>query len=245
MKDEKFRKVLDKIRKLLQMTKSPYPEEAATALSMAKDLMLKHKIEMQDLDETTEDIIEIDFRMTKNQDAEVCLAYWLGKAFFVKAINVKTKEKTKILNSIRFIGCKSDVAVSTYIYAYMMNLIDIHSKEYFKELSDEDKAKSTRTKILADYAFGFVTAVNEKLKKMEEDRLAARTSTEVHDEYMLVISTNALIISHMHENYPNLNEGKDKNILNNENHFINGFIEGEKHGIFRGVESNKTKKEIN
>ena len=107
--EPKYLKILDKIRKLLALSKSPNENEAAVALAMAQELMLRYNIDNIDLEqESTEDIIEIDFKISyQAEESSLRFVYWLGKAFFFKSILIKRnigQDKIKFERYIRFIG---------------------------------------------------------------------------------------------------------------------------------------------
>lgn len=239
--EPKYIKILDKIRKLLALSKSPNENEAAVALAMAQELMLRYNIDNIDLEqESTEDIIEIDFKISHQaEESSLRFVYWLGKAFFVKPILIKRnigQDKIKFERYIRFIGKQADVAVTTYVFSYMMTILDNKGKEYTKKI-----------KIRKDYDFGFVTAVCEKLEKIEEDK---RNSTifnvnEAKNESALILSSRSLIESFIKEKYGDkINDGKQQEIEFDLDAFRDGYVEGEKHGIFVGVETKEQNQRI-
>jgi hypothetical protein len=231
MEQPKYLKVLDQIRKLLALASNNTNEhEAALALLKAKEIMLKYNIDNIDLEkDSKEDIIEVDFKIShSSEEYTLRFVYWLGKAFLVKPILIKRNignDKIKFEKYIRFIGKTPDVAVSTFVFSYMMNILDQKSKEY-----------STKLKKRKDYDLGFVTAVCDKLKKMEDERIIGQTFYEDHPENALIISSNALINQYIKEKYDDkLNEGKKLDIEFNPDNYMAGYLEGGKHGIFAGI----------
>lgn len=239
--EPKYLKILDKIRKLLALSKSPNENEAAVALAMAQELMLRYNIDNIDLEqESTEDIIEIDFKISyQAEESSLRFVYWLGKAFFVKPILIKRnigQDKIKFERYIRFIGKQADVAVTTYVFSYMMTILDNKGKEYTKKI-----------KIRKDYDFGFVTAVCEKLEKIEEDKRNSTifTVNEAKNESALILSSRSLIESFIKEKYGDkINDGKQQEIEFDLDAFRDGYVEGEKHGIFVGVETKEQNQRI-
>lgn len=236
--DAKYLKILDKIRKLLALAQSPNENEAALALAMAKDLMLRYNIDNIDLEqETTEDIIEIDFKISHQaEESSLRFVYWLGKAFLVRPILIKRnigQDKIKFERYIRFIGKQADVAASTYIFSFIMLILDKKEKEYSK-----------KSKIKKDYSLGFITAVCDKLKQIEDEKQSKSTYTvaAAKKESMLILSTNALIDNYIKEKYnEKLFEGNNINMEIDLNHFRNGYIEGGKYNLNKGLENHKSK----
>jgi hypothetical protein len=244
MANDKFRKVLDQINKLLALAanKGAYENEAANALEAARKLMLKYDIDEFQLSEAAAEIIEIDFALSHSSEQYMLrLAYYLCKAFRVTSVIVKTNigiDKIKLESSVRFIGRKPDIAVASFVLAYMERILDIKSAEYYKTVKKKTK------KTIPEYSLGFVTAVCEKLKQIEEIELAKITPAETGTVNALVVCTNALVSNYMKEKYPNTFDGKENTVKVNANNFSAGYTEGEKYGIFRGVEGHEKKKEI-
>ena len=244
MANEKFRKVLEQINKLLALAanEGAYENEAANALEAARKLMLKYDIDEFQLSEAAAEIIEVDYVISHASDKYMLrLAYWLCKAFRVTSIVIKTNigtDKIKFKSSVRFIGKKADVRVSTFVFMYMQCILQIKSTEYYKT------AKKKNSKTVKEYSLGFVTAVCEKLKQMEEESFPSITPEETEATNALVVCTNALVANYMKEKYPNMFDGKESTVKFNPDNFQAGYKEGEKYGIFRGVEGNDKLKEI-
>ena len=240
--DAKYLKILDKIRKLLALAQSPNENEAALALAMAKDLMLRYNIDNIDLEqETTEDIIEIDFKISHQaEESSLRFVYWLGKAFLVRPILIKRnigQDKIKFERYIRFIGKQADVAASTYIFSFIMSILDKKEKEYSK-----------KSKIKKDYSLGFITAVCDKLKQIEEDRRNNQVYTidEAKQETSLILASFGLINNFIKNKYGDkLNDGKQSDVEFDLDAFRDGYTEGLKQGIFAGVESKEKFQELN
>lgn len=234
MNETNLHKVIDKIRKLLAMSTSPNPEEAASFLSKAKQLMFEYNVSEMDIKESVTDIIEIDFTLLRSsEDYLVKFSYWLSKAFNVRAIMVKRNvgtNKIEFENNIRFIGTKSNVAVSTFVFAYISDILEKKATKYLIS------KKSRSIKIKKEFCIGFIEAVCEKLRLIEEQETLKMTPTDIENSKSLVCITNALINRYMNKQYgEKLHEGNDKTKIVDANNFNNGYIEGEKQGIFKGV----------
>ena len=241
-----YSKIIDKIRKLFALSKSPNENEAALALEKARELMLQYNIEQTQIDDSVEDIIEIDFNLAQSSvKYSFRFAYWLGRAFMVRAIGVNTVKfagDTNRETSIRFIGKMADVAVATFVFAYIMDILNTKSTEYCKSI------KKKSDKIKSEYSLGFITAVCLKLEEMEkkyQEEHPASFQEESDQINALMVIRNALINRYMEDKY------KDKiqdNITQKEKfnpkNFDAGFAEGEKQGIFRGVEGTTDSKQM-
>lgn len=116
--------ISDKIRKLLSLTKSSNPNEAANAASVAQKLMQEHKLSEQDVSDLTDDgnnITEVAL------GTEGFMASWkfalvtvVSRAFFCEAIALRSGLKRKV----KIVGRKSDTEVASYVFGYLVKEID-------------------------------------------------------------------------------------------------------------------------
>lgn len=236
MTKEKFAKIIDQIIKLRNLGNgTSFPDEAASALEMARKLMLRYDIDEAQLSGVSEEIIEITFAISHTSEKYLLrFSWWISKAFRTRALWIKTNvgiDKIKLQSSIRFIGKKADVAVSTFVFAYIEDILNVKADEYYKIV--EKKTRKTKS----EYSLGFITAVCMKLEQLEQEALAAMTPIETEETTALIVVSNALINTYMDEKYPNRNEGKNQTVKFDVNNYQKGFEAGEKQGIFRGVES--------
>lgn len=240
-------KIIEQIQKLLALAaSSTFPDEVANALDKVRILKLKYDISDAQINtpKNDNDIIEIDFGIAYSaSNYTIRLAYWLCQSFNVTTFminrNVGGKE-IKFEKSIRFIGRKSDVSIATFVYCYVCAILDSKSKEYYKERKTKKRAKE-------DFSLGFIDAVCQKLNeiKIENDKRNF-TPSEVEQINALVVTTNALVNQYIKDKYgdDNFNTGGKKINIDN-NSYCDGFEEGQKVGIFAGIEEHSNnRKEI-
>jgi hypothetical protein len=245
MSQEKINKILRQIAVLMTLAdNSPYPEECASALNKARLLMMKYNISESELSSSdpSDGIIEIDFAVAKSAtNYTINLSYWLSEAFNVRCLMVKRnigEDQIKFESSIRFIGKQSDVSVATYVYCYMCSILNTKATEY--------AATHKGKKIKESFSMGFIDSVCEKLKilKAENDKKIF-TQQETEQINALVIATNALINQYMKNKYgEDLFEGGGNKVEFSPDAYRDGIVEGNKHGIFRGVEETKKKTKL-
>jgi len=236
MTQENHSKLIEQIKKLFSLSKSSNEHEASLALQKAQEMMRKYQIDNNDLiNDQVEDIIEIDFEVSKKYNtSNSSLAYWIGQAFLVKPIMITNRAG----KTIRFIGSKTDLSIATYVYSYMMNILEIKADDYIVNQKAKYPNKDWRGKVAkmkADYSFGFVEAVSEKLRKIKEESKPL-TQYDSHVMNQLVVVKNDLIKQYLNKNYDNLKKTKS-HVSYNKDHFSAGFSEGERTGIHRGVGS--------
>jgi hypothetical protein len=235
-------KIISIIRKLLALGKSPNVNEAASAIEKARILMQKYNLLDSDINQTTEDIIEIDFILSHtSKDQSLKLAFYL-KAFNVRPIQIKRNigvEKIKFEESVRFIGKVADVAVATYIFCYVNENVERYATDYVK------KIKKDKTKIKYDFSLGFISAVCNKLIELQKENDAKLTPTETDQINALVVCTNALINQYMKEKYEDkLHDANDVKVNVNQNAYADGYEKGSQQGLYRGVEAGKQNQQI-
>lgn len=245
MTKENFDKIIERVKKLFALSSSSNEHEASLAIQRAKELMFKYNVEETDLCDV-EDIIELDLTLSNRFNIyQTTLAVHVANVFSMKAIIVKTKTGYhKIENKIRFIASTSDMAVGTYVYSYLLNIIEQKSKEYFESIrySKEKWTPSNSKKIKADWSYGFVNGVSQNLKKMQAEK-EVLNPYEMVQEKALVIVKNAKIDDYIKEKM-----GKTKTVKNKINFdkdsYMSGHSAGEKQGIFRGVGGNTNQLQI-
>lgn len=238
MSKEELSKVIDKIKKLFALGKSSNENEAALAIERARTIMLKYNIEQSDLIGEVEDVIEVDFALaSKFNLPAISLAIAIGKGFMVNPILMKTSTGYhKAEKKIKFIGTISDIAAGTYVYSYILNLVDQKSNEYYEQIR-YSKAKWTPSeakKVRADYAYGFIQAIKVKLEAMEAERNIANPY-EAEVSNALVVVKNANVQKYMDEQIGKVKNSSVKGSQMSKEHSGAGYAEGEKTGIHRGV----------
>lgn len=235
--------LIEKVRKLFALSKSSNEHEAALAMEKARQIMVQHNIEEADLiDRQVEDIIEIDFALTNKFNAPATfLSYWIGQAYNVSPILMKDRTGFhQVAKKIRFIGAISDVAVATYIFAYMMSLVKIKADEYYIEQRWNGRKATTKTK--NDFSLGFITAVCDKLKKLKAEHEAANP-VETEQMNALVVVKRNRIQDYIDQNLDvDTKAPKQKKVKNNAKDLEAGYTEGEKYGLHRGLDNKETRR---
>lgn len=159
--------ISDRIRKILSLTKSSNPNEAANAASLAQKLMQEHKLSEQDVSDLTDDgnnITEIAL------GTEGFMASWkfalvtvVSRAFFCEAIALVVKGGTK--RKVKIVGRKSDTEIASYVFAYLVKEIDRLAAvdiEEFAEVADSIRAYKD------SFRRGAAIGIADKIKNQAE-----------------------------------------------------------------------------
>lgn len=216
-------KIKDKIKKLLALAKSPNPNEAATALKMAQDLMAEYKIETSDVN-----TIEIDSKITNTYSGyrppryETELFENIATAFGCNIIHGGNWGKYYW----RFIGLKHRAEIAAYIGQVLLRKLRAARSNYYKRLY-RVRLKSRKIQRADDFCLAWVTTVTEKLAVFARISEEEKSAIEIFKQ----------------KNHPNLGDLKSiERSFGNADDFYYGYKAGSgvelQHGV--GVSPNKS-----
>ena len=212
-------KILDKIKKLLALSKSDNPHEAALAAQRASDLLLKHNLEMADV-ETFDAKSRVDYVTERfnfaadiphNQRSwRVDLAVTVGNNNFCRTVTwSNTRSGTRKYSGISFIGKPDNIAVSEYLYTYLAReiaaLADREWKRYGLGYSHKgtrdywDYVPNNATKWKKDFAAGAIYEIGKRLREMRRQAMESDSSTRA-----LVLVTDKELAEAQARLHPNL-----------------------------------------
>lgn len=202
MKDE-VENIILKIQKLLKLAESNNEHEAQSAVVMARKLMAKHKLTMEDIDVESEEVTE-DSTEWMRSPWKRTLATVLADHFRCKTyINHKRSSYR-----VKFIGLEEDVKIICLIYRQVINMIEKTSRQ--KGLDKKS------------YAIGFISGLDEKLTQ--------QTIELEESEYALVVVTPAKVKDKYEEikkGFSGCFKGKSMyDIKINHDHYFKGEIDG-------------------
>ena len=216
-------KIKKKIKKLLALAKSPNPNEAASALKIAQDLMAEYKICTSDVN-----TIEIGSKTTNTHSGykppryETCLFENIASAYGCSILHCSRRDKYYW----RFIGLEHRAEISAYIGQILLRKLRSARSKYYKNLY-RVRLKSRRIQRADDFCLAWVYAVTDKLTEF------ANTSKEEKTAISLYVE----------KNHPNIGELKTINrSFGNAGDYFFGHKAGSgvelQHGV--GVSPNKS-----
>lgn len=171
-------KIIDKIRKVLAMTKSTYKEEAEAALLKAQELMAQHGLTMSE--------VELPDKESQMQVVDTCIyekrktAWYEKQLGLVIANNFRCHVYNGIGRGIYFIGLADDVEVAREVFIYALNTMLYLAGEYVKR---EKERHWYNRGLKNDYLTGFIAGLNAKFKEQVES-----------NGYALVLVKDALVV---------------------------------------------------
>ena len=190
-------KIVDRIRKLLELAKSDNVNEAASAASAAQRLMAEHRIEVAMLDvgrdAPDEEIETALLHSTGGQKvvhwqgslavhichANGCATYWAGGLGSARTLQI--------------VGTPSDAATCRYLFAYLLREIERLSKvEAAKLPGAPGRTWHTSFKLGAVSVIGSRLGEAARAEREHQRELAAASDRVQGTSTALVLVTNAL-----------------------------------------------------
>lgn len=207
-------KILDKIKKLLELSKNnPNKEEAILALTKARELMFKHNINIENIEKDDKNYFEKIVQLKKWKNWIIFLVMYLNDAFGTFSLyNEYTKK-------VYFYGEKEKVLGVSEIFEFLFEIADyLAMKEYRNYLKEYGTGKG----IYLSYILGFINGVNNALEKQNRE----------FEEYGIVIVTSEVLKQQVRKD-KNAVDKREKRLFNkninedlNREVFDKGFDEG-------------------
>jgi len=156
--------VLSKIKKLLALSKSPNPNEAASALAMAQDLMERFGIDQEAVSDIgiTEEVV---FRHGGGKPPlyEAYLMAAIAEAFGCRSMHSGSWKHLKLEYTWVFIGLEHRSQVAAFIGTVLLRKLRTSRSEYLRTLY-RVRSRSTKTKRADEYCNGWTSVAVQKVK---------------------------------------------------------------------------------
>lgn len=213
-------RIIDKVKKLLALSRSSNEHEAGLALENANKLLMKHNLEMADIDEVSlNDIIEendlISGKRIMSWKINLLDAVMRLNGCQILMHNVRNGNKR-----ISAIGKKHNIEVSVSMYEYLIKTMDRNLKE--KQKDDIIDPFS--------YRMGFCSAISRKVNDIIREREQNKNDFNNACTALIVLD-KALVNQFMNEKYKNIKESKSKTSYKDRMSFMQGHIAGENTGL--------------
>ena len=154
--------IVEKIKKLLRLSASPYPGEAEAALQAAFRLAARHQVDIETLDMGDEDLnrivsesCSIGFRLSM----EKRLALGLVKAFF----NVNPVISYP---DVLFVGTQADIAIALHIYEFTTSQAHDRTLD-LKRLVGNRFTETRRRSYLHGFFYGLSSQLNAEKETLQ------------------------------------------------------------------------------
>jgi len=158
-------KLIEKIQKLLSLSESSNQHEAKVALLKAQELLVKHKLSMQDVKN-----LKVYNSNIKDNPTNISFtkAKWKGELADLIAENFGCYiyYMTRRINTIVFFGREEDVLVCNIVLEYAVDCIE----EAIKRIQRGNTKNGFSNKgVSTDYAIGFIVGLRDKFQEQKRE----------------------------------------------------------------------------
>lgn len=156
-------KALNKIKKLLRLSKSDNPHEAALALERAKEVMEKYNLTEQDI--VLSQVKEAVAKNTTSQQPPNylhSLAKLISGLFTCQLYYGYKFEGRNLKATVNFVGIEPNQEVACYAFDVLARKLTAARKDYIARLDKRAKNKSKTARADA-YCIGWVYGIGEKV----------------------------------------------------------------------------------
>lgn len=253
-------KIIEKISKLLALSESSNPNEAALALARAQKLMQEHSISANDLSfasivEQSENIPSI----IKDSRLYSLLAGIVSKAFGVQSI---FNYEGRSIKKVTFIGSNERTPSACYIFTIIARQLAIAKKNFLTSYRQEKLEYCIE--LFSEYDLEHVKSLTElyrhlpHIKSYIESHLRKDVKAYLHgwlaavytkvNEFVVSEQETLLLEQYFEANYPNLSSMRSRRTRYDRSqlgHFQTGKKDGEEGvNLFHGVSGDMNRREL-
>jgi len=183
--DAEQSQVLDKVKKLLALAKSPSEAEAAAALAKASILLAKYGLSMAEVQQE-EDVQEAVLMEKKRLRVwESALVAVVCKAAFTEALHYRTQTVGRIL----LIGREVNIVTAKELFSYLHRLILILGRTHSSRIAHVDSFRQ-----------GLVQRIGERLAEQNRNEQGSDKEFPYEvEEKALILRADALANAENHE----------------------------------------------
>lgn len=200
-------KLLDKIKKLLALARSPNQHEAERALAAAQAMMLRHNIQLSQVESFDPDKQRYDEETVlscgRRPPSEVPFVIPIVREFFfVRPLWQRRHRDGRATKDLSFFGTPENIETAKHVYRYLCAAF----RALWKEYRQHENPLATQGDARLFY-YGAQQGLTEKLKAEKEQAEAADPSAGT----ALVVLNNALVAA-LSAKYPALRKGRASSI---------------------------------
>lgn len=162
--------ILNKVKKLLALSKSPNESEASSALDKAHALLRQYNLELSDIKEENKYGIVEDVVIESKNDSKwrSILLHGIAEANFCKSLKVEDFKKT----TRKFVGKSHNIIVAKEMYVYLEHVVERLSKKF----SGSERGS---------YKLGISMTLMRRLLALKEKDQVECTALVVQEESMI------------------------------------------------------------
>lgn len=167
--DDKKEKILDKIKKLLALSKSDNVHESARALAQVQKMMKIYNLQEIDIENSyiNSHLSKFKVGTQKLPNHINFLASLMKRKFAVEVLvdskwNVNNKSNLKVDRYFEFFGFNENPEIACYVFDFLARKIQKDRMDFLKTLNKNLK-RLTKIKKADAFCYGWIVAINDKL----------------------------------------------------------------------------------
>lgn len=167
--DDKKEKILDKIKKLLALSKSDNVHESARALAQVQKMMKIYNLQEIDIENSyiNSHLSKFKVGTQKLPNHINFLASLMKRKFAVEVLvdskwNVSNKSNIKVDRYFEFFGFNENPEIACYVFDFLARKIQKDRMDFLKTLNKNLK-RLTKIKKADAFCYGWIVAINDKL----------------------------------------------------------------------------------
>lgn len=163
MTEDQKNKLIERIKRLLALSKSPNEHEAAAAMSKAQELMRELSITEEDLELTDFATVRTDTLLVKSGHRlpryVSYMSYLMKTAFGVECIFSDGQRNKEII----FVGTKSKTEICVYTWTVLARILKTKAAEYKFSITHLRCSPGKKAALAEEYCEGWVWGVWENI----------------------------------------------------------------------------------
>ncbi len=244
-------KIIEKIKKMLALSKSANEHEAALAASKAKEMLDNHNLEMAEIDEADIEVDKysiLDDRYNKNETEREehrekghnwpvwkrrlvgAIANNMDLGFYIGVTYKKSYTKMML------VGTKTDVQVAEYLLIYLVRQIKTLTRKYAKDSGINNRLEYYKN----SYRLGIIRTLENRFIEMKHTSHIKMESTSTGKD--LVVVKNGAIEKELSK--LDFSKFRSRSSIINTDAYGKGQSDGKDISIRMGVNSANQTKEI-
>lgn len=224
--------MLEKVRKLLSLAQSENENESFLAMRKANELIEKYNIDRVEQDRASGyvyAIINHKKKRVENYQRRICNI--LTGHFFVKVVYADLFDagNCQVYKTIELMGTSENVAISEYVYYFLMNQMEILWKVH-------QRAK-TVSRNKRSYRLGLLEGLHDKLDMEARERKLQYGEGMSHDNVSaLICAGDKNLKAFTKMRFPRLVSSRSRAATVNMDTFQAGMDDGKQLKIYKGIE---------
>lgn len=217
--------LLRRVKKLMALSDSKNPHEAAAAMTKAHELILKYNLPLlENRNVTSFTTMFLGKPALRHYREDYLLAHLLLEFYFVEGLWIPSyvTEKGKMGRVFEVSGTLTNVKIAAYVYDCVHNYIESQWEHFScgKKLGRFKKS---------DFAAGIITGFHQKLLNEEYSKTLRPT------EKMLILSGDPQLKAYMKDRYPHTRSIRQSVANLDSNIYSKGLKKGKHLSLMKGV----------